>query len=152
MSIVPAFHEVEDAEELLTEETQRLAQQLREIRQDLSGQIAVLQDFNQLRENLQDASSSLSRHSDALGDSMEDLGSLYQAQTSMVQSVEEVQKQLSEESKGLGDEIAETRKAMEILRKQFAQAARRFEEFNAPPAETEPSANGRPSGVSNSAK
>lgn len=127
--------ELKAAEEKLTEETQHLAQQVREMRKDLSGQITVLEEFNQLRSTLQKASDSLSEHSDALESSMGDLGSLYKAQTSMVKSVEEVQKQLSEESKGLGDEIEETRKAMQILRKEFAEAARRFEHFNAPPSE-----------------
>lgn len=144
--------ELKNAEETLTEETQRLARQIREIRQDLSGQITVLEEFNQLRNNLQQASDSLSEHSDMLGTSMEDLGSLYKAKTSMVQSVEEVQKHLSEESKGLGDEIAETRKAMQTLRKQFAQAARRFEEFNAPHANTGHSLNDQTNNVSNPAK
>lgn len=127
--------ELQNAEETLTEETERLAQQIQEIRRDLSGQIAVLEEFNELRKNLKQASGRLSDHSEMLGSSMDDLQNLYEAQTSMVQSVEKVQKTLSKESKGLGDEIAETRKAMRTLRTQFTQAARRFEQFNAPAPE-----------------
>jgi methyl-accepting chemotaxis protein len=144
--------ELKAAEEKLTEETQRLAQQVREMRKDLSGQITVLEEFNQLRSALESATDGLSEHSDALETSMEDLGSLYQAQTSMVQSVEEVQKQLSEESKGLGDEIEETREAMEILRREFAEAARRFQQFNAPPSEDGHSANEQTNNVPHSVK
>lgn len=144
--------ELKAAEEKLTEETQRLAQQVREMRKDLSGQITVLEEFNELRSTLQRASDNLSEHSDALETSMGDLGSLYEAQTSMVKSVEEVQKQLSEESKGLGDEIEETRKAMTILRQEFAEAARRFQNFNAPPSENGHSANEQTNNVSHSVK
>ncbi len=124
--------ELQGAQEELSQEAERLAQQIREIRQDLSGQIMVLEELSELRENLQKASDGLSDHSDMLGSSMEDLNSLYESQTAMVQSVEKAQTQLSEESRGLGDEIAETRKAMRVLREQFAEAARRFEQFNAP--------------------
>ena len=124
--------ELKSAEEELSKEAKRLAQQIRDIRQDLSGQIMVLEEFNELRDNLQRASNSLAEHSDMLGSSMEDLKTLYESQTAMVRSVEKVQKQLSEESEGLGDEIAETRKAMRTLREEFAEAAHRFEQFNAP--------------------
>lgn len=124
--------ELQSAEEELSREAERLAQQIRDIRKDLSGQIMVLEEFNELRNNLQRASDSLAEHSDMLGASMEDLKTLYESQTAMVQSVEKVQKQLSEESEGLGDEIAQTRKAMRTLREEFAEAAHRFEQFNAP--------------------
>lgn len=116
--------EFTSAEEALTEETERLAQQIREIRRDLSGQIMVLEEFNELRENLHTASNTLSDHSDMLGESMEDLRDLYEAQTSMVRSVENVQKALSEEAQGLGEEFADTRSTMEDLRSSYeAQAS-----------------------------
>jgi methyl-accepting chemotaxis protein len=124
--------ELKGAEEQLSKEAKRLARQIRDIRKDLSGQITVLEEFNELRENLQKASDNLSDHSEMLGSSMEDLKSLYESQTAMVHSIEKVQKQLSEESEGLGDEIAQTRKAMRTLREEFAEAAHRFEQFNAP--------------------
>ena len=136
--------ELQSAQDELSREAERLAQQIREIRKDLSGQIMVLEEFNELRDNLQKASDSLSAHSDMLGSSMDDLKSLYESQTAMVQSVEKVQKKLSEESQGLGDEIAETRKAMQVLREQFAEAAHRFEQFNAPPSSSAHSANDHP--------
>ncbi len=141
--------ELESAQEELSQEAERLAQQIREIHRDLSEQITVLEEFKELRDTLQKASDNLSDHSDMLGSNMEDLKTLYESQTAMVQSVEKVQKKLSEESQGLGDEIAETRKAMQVLREQFAEAAHRFEQFNAPLSSSAHSANDHPSKPTN---
>jgi ABC-type transporter Mla subunit MlaD len=138
--------ELKSAEEELSQEAKRLAQQIREVRKTLSGQIMVLEEFNELRDNLQEASDNLSAHSDMLGSSMEDLKTLYESQTAMVRSVEKVQKKLSEESEGLGDEIAETRKAMRTLREEFSEAAHRFEQFNAPLSAPSHSTNERNNG------
>ena len=124
--------ELKSADEELTQEAERLAQRIRTLREELSQEIDVLEQFSTLRRNLQEAGDSLSGHSEALGANMEDLQALYDAQTSIAQSIEEVQTELSEESKGLGKDIAETREAMRALRDQFAQAARRFEQFNKP--------------------
>ena len=124
--------ELKSADEELTQEAERLAQRIRTLREELSQEIDVLEQFSTLRRNLQEAGDSLSGHSEALGANMEDLQALYDAQASIAQSIEEVQTELSEESKGLGKDIAETREAMRALRDQFAQAARRFEQFNRP--------------------
>ena len=124
--------ELKSADEELTQEAERLAQRIRTLREELSQEIDVLEQFSTLRRNLQEAGDSLSGHSEALGANMEDLQALYDAQASIAQSIEEVQTELSEESKGLGKDIAETREAMRALRDQFAQAARRFEQFNKP--------------------
>jgi methyl-accepting chemotaxis protein len=142
----PLSSELQSAQDELSREAERLAQQIREIRKDLSGQIMVLEEFNELRDNLQEASDNLSAHSDMLGSSMEDLKTLYESQTAMVRSVEKVQKKLSEESEGLGDEIAETRKAMRTLREEFSEAAHRFEQFNAPLSAPSHSTNERNNG------
>ena len=124
--------ELKSADEKLTREAEHLAQRIRTLREELSQEIDVLEQFSTLRRNLQEAGDNLSGHSEALGANMEDLQALYDAQASIAQSIEEVQTELSEESKGLGKDIAETREAMRALRDQFAQAARRFEQFNKP--------------------
>ena len=142
--------ELESAEEELTREAERLAQKIQTIRESLAEELDVLEQFNTLRDNLEEAGDSLSAHSEALGTNMEDLQALYEAQTSIAQSIESVQRELSEESEGLSEEIAETRKAMRTLREQFAQAARRFEQFNQPLSADEPSSNGRDETVTRS--
>ena len=134
--------ELKDADEELTEEARRLAERIRAVREELSEEIDVLEQFSTLRNNLQDAGESLSSHSEALGTNMDDLQSLYDAQTSIASSLEELQQELSEESKGLGTDIRETREAMQALRDQFDQAAQRFEQFNAPLSKNGHSANG----------
>ena len=136
--------ELKSADEELTREAERLAQRIRTLREELSQEIDVLEQFSTLRRNLQEAGDSLSGHSEALGANMEDLQALYDAQASIAQSIEEVQTELSEESKGLGKDIAETREAMRALRDQFAQAARRFEQFNKPLSTHEHSENESP--------
>ena len=136
--------ELKSADEELTQEAERLAQRIRTLREELSQEIDVLEQFSTLRRNLQEAGDSLSGHSEALGANMEDLQALYDAQASIAQSIEEVQTELSEESKGLGKDIAETREAMRALRDQFAQAARRFEQFNKPLSTHEHSENESP--------
>ena len=142
--------ELESAEEELTWEAERLAQKIQTIRESLAEELDVLEQFNTLRDNLEEAGDNLSAHSEALGTNMEDLQALYEAQTSIAQSIESVQRELSEESEGLSEEIAETRKAMRTLREQFAQAARRFEQFNQPLSADEPSSNGRDETVTRS--
>jgi len=124
--------ELKSADEALTQEAQQLAERIRTVREELSEEIDVLQQFRTLREDLQEAGDSLSTHSEALGSNMEDLKGLYDTQTSLAQSIGQFQEEMSDESKGLGEEIAETRKAMRALRDQFEQAARRFEQFNKP--------------------
>ncbi len=136
--------EWENAEHELTQETERLAQQIRAARETLAEEIDVLQQFQALREDLQEAGNSLSRHSEALGANMEDLQALHDTQTSLAQLTETLQQELSDNSKGLGEEIAETREAMRALRDQFAQAARRFEQFNEPLSMDQRPENGRP--------
>jgi methyl-accepting chemotaxis protein len=136
--------ELKSADEELTREAERLAQRIRTLREELSQEIDVLEQFSTLRRNLQEAGDNLSGHSEALGANMEDLQALYDAQASIAQSIEEVQTELSEESKGLGKDIAETREAMRALRDQFAQAARRFEQFNKPLSTHEHSENESP--------
>ena len=136
--------ELKSADEELTQEAERLAQRIRTLREELSQEIDVLEQFSTLRRNLQEAGDNLSDHSEALGANMEDLQALYDAQASIAQSIEEVQTELSEESKGLGKDIAETREAMRALRDQFAQAARRFEQFNKPLSTHEHSENESP--------
>jgi methyl-accepting chemotaxis protein len=136
--------ELKSADEELTQEAERLAQRIRTLREELSQEIDVLEQFSTLRRNLQEAGDNLSGHSEALGANMEDLQALYDAQASIAQSIEEVQTELSEESKGLGKDIAETREAMRALRDQFAQAARRFEQFNKPLSTHEHSENESP--------
>ena len=136
--------ELKSADEELTREAERLAQRIRTLREELSQEIDVLEQFSTLRRNLQEAGDSLSGHSEALGANMEDLQALYDAQASIAQSIEEVQTELSEESKGLGKDIAETREAMRALRDQFAQAARRFKQFNKPLSTHEHSENESP--------
>ena len=142
--------ELESAEEELTREAERLAQKIQTIRESLAEELDVLEQFNTLRDNLEEAGDNLSAHSEALGTNMEDLQALYEAQMSIAQSIESVQRELSEESEGLSEEIAETRKAMRTLREQFAQAARRFEQFNQPLSADEPSSNGRDETVTRS--
>jgi methyl-accepting chemotaxis protein len=142
--------ELKSAEEELTREAERLAQKIQTIRESLAEELDVLEQFNTLRDNLEEAGDNLSAHSEALGTNMEDLQALYEAQTSIAQSIESVQRELSEESEGLSEEIAETRKAMRTLREQFAQAARRFEQFNQPLSADEPSSNGRDETVTRS--
>lgn len=142
--VEPLEPELKSADEELTQEAERLAQRIRTLREELSQEIDVLEQFSTLRRNLQEAGDSLSGHSEALGANMEDLQALYDAQTSIAQSIEEVQTELSEESKGLGKDIAETREAMRALRDQFAQAARRFEQFNKPLSTHEHSENESP--------
>jgi methyl-accepting chemotaxis protein len=133
-----------EAEHELTQEAERLAQQIRDARETLAEEIDVLQQFRTLREDLQEAGDNLSSHSEALGTNMEDLQALYDTQTSLAQLTDELQQELADESKGLGEEIAETREAMRALRDQFNQAARRFEQFNGSlPSDQHPE-NGRP--------
>ena len=134
--------ELKSADEELTQEAQQLAERIRTVREQLSEEIDVLQQFRTLREDLQEAGDSLSTHSEELGANMEDLKGLYDTQTSLAQSIGQFQEELSDESKGLGEEIAETREAMRALRDQFAQAARRFEQFNKPLSQNGHSANG----------
>ena len=126
--------ELEIAEEKLTQEAEHLAQKIRAIRENLAEELDVLEQFNTLRDNLERASDNLSDHSEALGANMEGLQDLHEAQFSIAQSIESVQRELSEESEGLSREIAETRKVMRTFREQFAQATRRFEQFNHPPS------------------
>lgn len=142
--------ELESAEEELTREAERLAQKIQTIRESLAEELDVLEQFNTLRDNLEEAGDNLSDHSEALGTNMEDLQALYEAQTSIAQSIESVQRELSEESEELSEEIAETRKAMRTLREQFAQAARRFEQFNQPLSTDDPSSNGHDETVAHS--
>ena len=132
-----------EAEQELTRETERLAQQIQTAREKLAEEIDVLEQFRALREDLQEAGDSLSSHSEALGANMEDLQALHNTQTSLAQLTDQLQQELSENSKGLGEEIAETREAMRALREQFAQAARRFEQFNKPLSSDPRSDNGR---------
>lgn len=122
------------AEDELRRETEQLARDVESARAALTDQLAVLEELGSLRESLEHASESLSKQSDALSSNMEDLQTLYDAQVPMVESVENVQEKLTEESKALSAEITETRKAMKALRRQFSQAARRFEQFNQPSA------------------
>jgi len=134
--------ELKSADEALTQEAQQLAERIRAVREELAEELDVLQQFSTLREDLQEAGDSLSTHSEALGANMEDLQALYDTQTSLAESIGQFQQELSDESKGLGEEIAETREAMRALRDQFAQAARRFEQFNKPLSANGHSANG----------
>jgi chromosome segregation ATPase len=136
--------EWKDAEHELTQEAERLAQQIKAARETLAEEVDVLQQFQALREDLQEAGDSLSTHSEALGANMEDLQALHDTQTSLAHLTETLQQELSDNSKGLGEEIAETREAMRALREQFAQAARRFEQFNEPFSMDQRSDNGRP--------
>lgn len=134
--------ELQNAEEELTQEAERLAEKIQTVREGLSEELDVLEQFATLRDNLHDAGDSLSTQSEALGNNLEDLQSLHETHASMAHSLEEVQTELAEESKGLGDEIAETRQAMRALREQFARAANRLERFNEPVSSGTPSANG----------
>jgi len=124
--------DLEEAEETLTQETERLAEEIRSAYESLEEQVRAMEKLSTLREHLQQASESLSEQSGVLESNMEDLQTLYEAQIPMTQSVEEIQQKLAEESEELSNEIAETRKAMKALRTQFAQTARRFEQFNEP--------------------
>ena len=124
--------ELENAEEKLTQEAEHLAKKIRTIRENLAEELDVFEELNTLRNNLEKAGDNLSDHSEALGANMEDLQDLHEAQFSIAKSLESVHHELSEESEGLSEEIAETRKAMRTLREQFAQAARRFDQFNQP--------------------
>lgn len=124
--------DLKEAEETLTRETERLAEEIKSAHESLEEQIRAMEQLSTLREHLQQASESLSEQSGVLESNMEDLQTLYEAQIPMTQSVEEIQQKLAEESEELSNEIAETRKAMKALRTQFAQAARRFEQFNEP--------------------
>lgn len=125
------------AEETLTHEAERLAQEIQAARTALTDQLDVLEQLRELRNTLEQASEGLSKQSELLSSNMEDLQTLYDAQIPMIQSVEEVQEALTKESKELSGEIAQTRKAMQALRQQFARTARRFEQFNEPSSATE---------------
>ncbi|GEM_PF-5823526 len=138
----PLDSELRSAEDELSQEAERLAEKIHTVREGLSEELDVLEQFTTLRDNLRDAGDSLSTQSEALGNNLEDLQSLHQAHASMAQSLEEVQTELAEESKGLGDEIAETRQAMRALREQFARAASRLERFNEPVSPGAASTNG----------
>lgn len=143
--------ELKSAEQQLTQEAKRLARKIQAVREELAEQIDVLEQLGVLRRTLREASDTLSNHSDVLGANMEDLQALYKTQTSMVQSIEDAQKELSEEFEGLGDDVEETREAMRALRSQFTKAARRLEQFNEPyPTDEEHSTNERTSAVPNS--
>lgn len=124
--------DLKEAEETLTQETERLAEQVKSAHESLEEQVRAMEELSMLREHLQQASESLSEQSGVLESNMEDLQTLYEAQIPMTRSVEEIQQKLAEESEELSNEIAETRKAMKALRTQFAQTARRFEQFNEP--------------------
>lgn len=124
--------DIQNTDAELSQETQRLAQKLEKTREVLTEQVDALEQLGTLRTNLEDATESLSKQSGSLGKRAEDLHSLYEAQTSMAQSVQQIQKELVEQSERLADEIEETQQAMKTLRAQFADVTRRFEQFNAP--------------------
>lgn len=124
--------DIQDTDAELSQETRRLVQKLKKTREVLTEQVDALEQLGTLRGNLEDATESLSKQSGSLGERAEDLHSLYEAQTSMAKSVQQVQEELVEQSGRLADEIEETQQAMKTLRAQFAHVTSRFEQFNAP--------------------